>query len=76
MGDWLRDASKLNTKAVERGELILEIPEKILNCRFLIGWLQRAIVLSYYYLLRHAAYQEANANSEENKDNLYFDAIR
>jgi hypothetical protein len=61
MKEWLKDAEKLNDLALERGEIVLEkIPKEILNCRKLIGWLQRAIVLSYYYLLRHASYQEAN----------------
>jgi hypothetical protein len=40
------------------GELLLKpIPVELLNCRDLIGWLQRAFVLSFYFLLRHKAYQ-------------------
>ena len=76
MGEWLKDAKKLNDKAVAQGQIVLDpIPEKILNCRFLIGWLQRAIVLSYYYLLRHESYVKNN-EKQEKQDNLYFDAMR
>ena len=40
MADWLRDAKDLNDKALAKGLTILDpIPEKLLNCRFLIGWL-------------------------------------
>jgi len=35
-----------------------------------MGWLQKAFVLSFYYLLRHNDYQSQNNN------NLYKDAIR
>ena len=75
MGDWIRDAAKLNDEAVQSEKLVFEIPKEILNCRKLIGWLQRAIVLSYYYLLRHASYEKANENQDA-KNNLYHDAMR
>ena len=48
------------------------MPPQILNCRAQMGWLQKAIILSYYYLLRHAEYLK-----DENKEsNIYFDAIK
>jgi len=41
-----------------------------MNCRELIGWLQRAFVLSFYFLRRYKDYQKVQNN------NLFFDAIR
>ena len=39
------------------GNLLLDnIDPEILNCREMIGWIQRAIVFSFYYLLRHKAF--------------------
>ena len=69
---WLAVSQQLNTLTDESGSLLLEdIDQRILNCRERIGWLQRAIVLSFYYLLRHQAYVK---QGQERK--FYEDAIR
>ena len=71
MSDWLDDAIKLNNLALDQKELVNEIDRSIINCKDIIGWMQRAIVLSYYYLLRHAKYLEAKKESQ-----FYHDCIR
>jgi hypothetical protein len=39
MGDWIRDAARLNDEALKSDKLVFDIPKDILNCRKLIGWL-------------------------------------
>ena len=37
-----------------------------------MGWLQKAIVLSYFYLLRHVEYLKP----ENKEQDIYFDSIK
>ena len=65
-------SQQLHTMAEDSGSLLLEnIDPKILNCRERIGWLQRAIILSFYFLLRHQAYVKQSVESK-----FYEEAIR
>ena len=69
---WLDRALKLEESAAAQNENLVIIPldESIINCRKMIGWLERAFVLSFYYLLRHEKYQNAGKEAQ-----LYFDSI-
>ena len=49
--------------------LAANIPEDKLKCTEKEGWLQRAFVLSFYFLLRFDLYQEQ-------EDKFYHDCIR
>ena len=54
---WLDLAAELDKMTEKAGLFILKtIPENKVNCRELIGWLQRAFVLSFYFLKRFKAY--------------------
>jgi len=71
--EWLDLATQLNAAATSTGVLVLDpLPPTILNCRAQMGWLQKAIVLSYYYLLRHVEYLKP----ENKEQDIYFDAIK
>lgn len=75
ISSWLKTASDLNDIPLKKGILnVDEFEQELLNCRTMIGWLQRAIVLSYYYLLRHKEF--ANSNEYGGKENLYNDGIK
>lgn len=55
--NWLLESEKLNNAALEGGNVVMDpLPKDMLNCRSKMGWLQRAFVLSYYYLLRYKEY--------------------
>ena len=71
VGKWLMLAAELSDMTDAKQALLLErIPADKLNCRELIGWLQRAFVLSFYFLKRYKGYKLTNNN------NLFFDAVR
>mgnify|MGYP000356022410 CR=1 FL=1 len=63
-------ASELDEVTDEGSLLLKPIPAHLLNCRELIGWLQRAFVLSFYFLLRHKKYVQVG-----NTD-IFYDSIR
>lgn len=48
------------------------LPEEILNCRRQIGFIQKAFILSFYYMLRFEEYQK----QENQNQNFYMDSIR
>lgn len=56
---WLDLAIELESEANKSGKLVNSpLPEELINCRKMTGWLQRAFVLSFYYLLRHKTYRD------------------
>ena len=55
---WLKIAIHLNQITQKNKTLLIKpIPATLLNCRNAMGWLQKAFVLSFYYLLRHDDYK-------------------
>ena len=74
MSDWLKISKKMNENALKGKDLVCEIGRDVFDCTIQMGSMGHAIVLSYYYLLRHASYVEANRN--DIKTDFYHDAIR
>ena len=78
---WLNLARTLatNLNLIELGqknvsgkiESNFDFPEEDLNCREKDGWLQRAFVLSFFYLRRHRAYTQKDQEAQ-----FYKDAMR
>ena len=63
---WLELALKLSSQ--EKIESNSDFPEEDLNCREKDGWLQRAFVLSFFYLSRHRAYNQKDQEAQFFKD--------
>ena len=69
---WLERSILLHSQAEEADVLVKKpLDERIINCRNLIGWLERAFVLSFYYLLRHSKYVECKKEAD-----MYVESIR
>ena len=50
---WLEVSKKLDIETEKTKDILLEIvDENIFNCRQNCDWVQRPVVLSFYYLLR------------------------
>ena len=70
---WLDIAIELEKAAQENGKLVNKhLPKNILCCRTKTGWIQRAFVLSFYYLLRSKEYKKEGKEDYH----LYFESIR
>ena len=56
---WIELSEQLEQRALKTGDLVMSpLPEDLLNCRTKVGWIQRAMVLSFYYLKRFHVYYD------------------
>jgi hypothetical protein len=64
--------AKKAKRAKKKDERKSQFPEKLINTRKLVGWIQRAFILSFYYLLESTNYETTTTDWSE----VYFTAIK
>jgi hypothetical protein len=64
--------AKKAKKAKKKDERKSQFPEKVVNARKLQGWIQRAFILSFYYLLESTNYDSVNTDWSQ----VYHTAIK
>lgn len=68
----MKDAIKLNAHFEQSNKLVQDIPEELLNCRHFEGFIARAFVLTFFFLLRFEKYQELGMESQFYNDCMYM----
>jgi len=59
-------------RAKKKDERKSQFSEKLVNTRKLQGWIQRAFILSFYYLLESTNYESVDTDWSQ----VYFTAIK